>query len=800
MPTSPTPPPTTAPTTHPPPPLTHSPQHQAKCIPKYVVNLSSKTLSHATLSALSKGLGFVPTPPTPNLSKLSEDIAAFARTLRIKYHFRNSQHPHTRHPFKPKSSWNPPRARNKHLEDYIEALSTDTPRLCTHATNNLSQPERIALGKISKRKDLVIKPADKGSCIVVQDTATYVREGLEHLSDPNTYTRLPGDPTPFLVENIKKLIDSIHELGYIDAYTHAYLMPPQNTRTQRMYFLKKLHKTPHGIRPIVSGCSGPTEHISAYIDSIIKPLVPHVPSYIKDSSHMVAILEETRIPKEALLVTIDVSSLYTNIPQDEGTSACLEAVEASQTTDLPTNILQALFNVVLKCNIFRFENSIYAQTQGTAMGTKMAPSYANLFMDRFERSFLANEPIQPLLWKRYIDDILCIWPGTREELDSFLDRLNNAHPTLRFTWSISDSRVEFLDLNIFKGPRFNNTNCLDLSTHFKKTNTFQYLHYSSSHPRSIFRGLVKGEAIRFLRSNTHAPTFTATKKSLRHHLLSRGYPKSFIDPILHSITYDLRPKYISSLSSYNSDPSPIPNPSSSPTPIPTPNPSQHPPRLVTTYSPYLPHLQAFLTRHWHKITQNQELSSLFPAPPQVCYRRNPSSRDKIVRAALPGPLLPDHNELPLTLTPLHTHATPCTRAPHIRPCTVCPKLLHRNSLPSAASKTTYTFSNSNITCNDKNIVYCIICIKCLKMYIGQTSLPLRRRIHAHIHSAKCTEKKMWPVYRHFHQDSHDFDRDTRIIPLEKCRKRDLFLRETFWIMTLETVIPFGLNSKYSLTG
>ena len=65
-----------------------------------------------------------------------------------------------------------------------------------------------------------------------------------------------------------------------------------------------------------------------------------------------------------------------------------------------------------------------------AMGTKMAPSYANLFMDRFERSFLANEPVQPLFRKRDrdIDDISCIWPGTREELDSFLDRLNNAHP------------------------------------------------------------------------------------------------------------------------------------------------------------------------------------------------------------------------------------------------------------------------------------------------------------------------------------------------------------------------------------
>ena len=104
----------------------------------------------------------------------------------------------------------------------------------------------------------------------------------------------------------------------------------------------------------------------------------------------------------------------------------------------------------------------------TAMGTKMAPSYANLFMDRFERAFLAQEPIQPLVRKHYIDDIQCIWVGTRSELEGFLDRLNKAHRTLKLTWSIGDERVEFLDLNLFKGGRFNTTNHLDMSTHFKK--------------------------------------------------------------------------------------------------------------------------------------------------------------------------------------------------------------------------------------------------------------------------------------------------------------------------------------------
>ena len=63
---------------------------------------------------------------------------------------------------------------------------------------------------------------------------------------------------------------------------------------------------------------------------------------------------------------------------------------------------------------------------GDGDGTRMASSYANLFIEKFERSFLAQEPILSLVWKRYIDDILCLWTGARSELDK-------AHKTPIFT-------------------------------------------------------------------------------------------------------------------------------------------------------------------------------------------------------------------------------------------------------------------------------------------------------------------------------------------------------------------------------
>ena len=71
-------------------------------------------------------------------------------------------------------------------------------------------------------------------------------------------------------------------------------------------------------------------------------------------------------------------------------------------------------------------------------------------------------------------------------------------------WSIGGEHIEFLDLNILKEGRFNTTDHLDRSIHFKSTNTFQYLHFSSSHPRSVLKGFVKGEAIQmYSRTTTH---------------------------------------------------------------------------------------------------------------------------------------------------------------------------------------------------------------------------------------------------------------------------------------------------------
>ena len=497
---------------------------------------------------------------------------------------------------------------------------------------NLSKQELKSLRSLSRNKDLTIKKADKGSCIVVEDTTNYRDNGLSHLQDASIYRQLLGDPTEHMSESIGRFIDDLYSQNYIDRHTHLFLKPPNMPRTQGLYFLKKIHKNPPSIRPIVSGCNGPTEKISAFLDHYLKPLVPLMPSYTRDSGHIISTLETTPFPQNCILATIDVSSLYLNIPQDEGTFECLRSLEDRDLLPLPRDIMQTLFDIVLKCNVFSFHTHIYQQIQGTAMGTKMAPSYANIFMDSLERQFLESEPLQPALWKRYIDDILCVWSGSRESLEAFLRRLNSCHPTIHFTWTISTESVEFLDIRIYKGSRFRETGILDVQTHFKPTNTFQYLHFSSSHPKGVFKGLVKGEAIRFLRSNSSQDNYERTISTFRHHLLCRRYPKSFVDPLLSTVPYSLRNNYI--------QPLPTPNLNLSSILSTTPNPIT--PRFITPYSPSLTHLYQTLTHHWDLISKDRNLTQLFSTP-QLCFRREKAVSNHLVSAR--------HSEDPLPLQP-----------------------------------------------------------------------------------------------------------------------------------------------------
>ena len=99
------------------------------------------------------------------------------------------------------------------------------------------------------------------------------------------------------------------------------------SRNPVFYTLTKIQKPTLVGRQIMSGCNGPTERISAFLDRLLQPIAQRQVSYLKDSMDFIYFMESTDVPKHAIIVSMDVTSLYTNIPQKEGINTICKAYD-----------------------------------------------------------------------------------------------------------------------------------------------------------------------------------------------------------------------------------------------------------------------------------------------------------------------------------------------------------------------------------------------------------------------------------------------------------------------------------------
>ena len=244
----------------------------------------------------------------------------------------------------------------------------------------------------------------------------YLNEGYRQLNDPVFYREIQRNPTNKHTTEIQRFLQTLRQKKLLpDA--HITFITPRNCRTPLFYLLPKIHKKNNPGRPIVSACDSPTEKMSMYLDSFLQPLAQKVDSYIKDTTHFLSNLSQLgQLDTNSLLVTIDVVSLYTNIPHRDGILATKAALETRTTKEPKTWVLLRLLHFILTKTAFKFNNKFYEQISGTTMGTKCAPSYAIIFLGKLEKDFLLTSDLRPILWWRYIDDIFMIQSSRKRRI------------------------------------------------------------------------------------------------------------------------------------------------------------------------------------------------------------------------------------------------------------------------------------------------------------------------------------------------------------------------------------------------
>jgi hypothetical protein len=627
----------------------------------------------------------------------------------------------------------------------------------------MTKEQRNALKELKemvKTRVIRISSADKGGAVVVQNCEDYIREGQRQLNNQLHYRQLPEDTTPEITVKSNTIVTDLERKGYIDKQTSKWAMTDTyNVQCHRFYTLPKIHKSTTNTpgRPIVSGVNGPTEKLSKLVDHWLQDSVKEVPSYIRDTTHMLNNIEQWNqqygpFPENTKLVTIDVVGLYTNIPHADMKEAIREHYREDGP---PAETVVEVADHVLDNNVFSFEDTYYQQIHGTAMGTPMAPSVANLFMASLEYKLLEQSPvdIQREFWKRFIDDIFLLWMGTDEELASFMEFINSFHPTIKFTHQSSSEKVSFLDISISLENGFLQT---DLFT--KPTDSHAFLCQHSCHPTHVKRNLPYSQFLRLRRLCSEENRFQQRCDEMERHLYARGYSKQVVGRGRErasalgrrdTLTYRGKPQ------------------------------TKRVP-FVVTHNPLNPPLRGwFHEMQENLIKDSGHMKNVLPEPP-ICGERNCKS----IRNILMPTVLP----LPPVQNPGNFK---CSR----NKCIICKKhLVQSRSFTSCRTGETFQV-RGHFTCDSKNIIYLIVCIKCNEaQYVGETKNTLRDRFYPH--RSTIGTNTGTPLTMHFNQADHSLD-DMGCMVIEQVSSSTeigRLKRESFWITKLRTLIPEGLNA------
>ena len=490
-------------------------------------NLSNNTLTEDGSSALTKGLSFVPTPTKTFKQETNESWNKFKTRMLTQYFFRNNIHV-----FKRKSNWTPPPSGNPTLVDFFtrteqELISINTS--CRKSYSNLTLQEKIALNNLKNSQSIVIKPCDKDGGICIMNIRDYLTKIHLHLQDHDKYKPHTYNPPSAIANDACTLIEYMHSQHIIDKATMEFLLPPKNTRTPLFYGLPKIHKPDCPLRTIACGCNAPTDHLSAYITHFTQPLAGNLPSYIKDTKHFLNLVEKIPpLPFNALLVTADVTYLYTNIPHEEGIAAVIHFMEKYRhllpTNCPPPNIVRTMLDFILKHRTFKFMDTYIHQILGTSMGTRMAPPYANLFMGKEECTIILTFLHLIYFWKCFIDDIFFIFLGSHSQLKFLMTFMNTISPTIKYAFTSSEQTVSFLGVQIY----LSESRKLKTKLYKKPTDCMTLLHFNSHHPLSCKEGIIYSQALRYNMIISEDPILQEELNNLTRILLARAYPLHLI--------------------------------------------------------------------------------------------------------------------------------------------------------------------------------------------------------------------------------------------------------------------------------
>jgi len=722
-----------------------------------IINLSSRDLTFNEKEILSKGLKFIPTTNKYDITKLQSDLCEWERRMRLKEYFHDKQNDQEKDNIKPwmkkKSRFTPTPGREKSLDTYIDAVKREILYgLKDRVQSNISDKESKALQSLLNDSSIIIRPADKGSGVVVVNTEDYIKNLEKEMNECDSYEKNNGKCKHEASRAVKKVANKLYRDGLIDQELKDYLIP-KHPQEAKLKGNPKIHKNNNPYRTIVNGIRTATENMAEVAEKELNEFVETTPSYIKDTTDFLTKLQEipNEIPENTMLFCFDVIKLYPSIPKQKGLEACREALDTRTDKTIPSKAIEEMITTVLDNNIITFNGTEYKQRKGVAIGSKLGRNFACAYMRKWDEELMKNEFI-PIFYKRYIDDGFGFWTHGLEKLNEFLMFANQIDESIQVEMRVGGKEIEFLDTIVKIEDRKVIT-----SLYTKPSDKHMYLNYKSSHPRKTKEAIPYSQAIRLKRICSKDTDYQVHKKKLKHYLRRRGYSGKIIDRQFDRADKLDRDTLLKPSEDKKKNMKRVP--------------------LVLTYSKKLPRIHDIVKKHLPLLHESNRMKEVFNEMPIVAYRRDKNIADILV-----------HEKTNRTMTREVNPVERCTKK-----CVVCDMLTR--GLHNRGGVSGVTISKRQ-TCEACNVIYGINCIQCGKIvYVGETSRSLKERLKEH--EADTRHHRSKPVAEHFNSGQHSVE-DMGVCVLQNIRDNSDYYRkikELNWIQLLKTEVPNGLNTK-----
>ena len=395
-----------------------------------------------------------------------------------------------------------------------------------------------------KQHDLIVSKADKGNSTIIMKKLDYISATKTFLSN-NNFTLLNKSPLNNYQEKLRKVLRNSGEMfEFLEQTISKYFV--SNPKLPRLYSLIKIHKNPVSIRPIVSFINSPAYNIAKFLGKVLPQLIDFKSSFtIKNTSELTKTLQQVKIPDNSVLISFDVVNLFPNVPVNECLDILRSTLAKTGLSDVIVSQIYKLLCIVLQQDFFSFDNCIYKQNSGLAMGSPLSPFLAEIFLSNIEKTMISKLPSfrHVVKWMRYVDDVLVVFSGSKDDIHSFFTALNTIHTNLKFTMEQeTNAGLPFLDLYLTRKQ-----NKIVFSIFRKPTTTDHIIPSHSIHPLEHKTSSFHSLLTRLFSVPMNDTNFKKELDTIKVIALRNGYSLEYLKNIYNKISKRITQKHITAL-------------------------------------------------------------------------------------------------------------------------------------------------------------------------------------------------------------------------------------------------------------